>query len=100
MNDILNYDLTSHNTFGIHAQCRRFIEYATADEARQVAAALSDGDMPLLIIGAGSNLLLSGNFQGTVIHATVLGREVKEYDEYVLLRCGRGRPSTKSWIMR
>ncbi len=90
MKDIRNYDLTAHNTFGIHAQCRQFVEYSTADEARKVALSLSDNDKPLLIIGAGSNLLLSADFQGMVIHAAVLGREVEEHDDDVLLRCGAG----------
>lgn len=90
MLDLLNYDLTPHNTFGIHAKCRRFIEYVSADEAQQIAKTLSRDDLPLLIIGGGSNLLLSDDFEGTVIHAAVLGREVDEHDEYVMLRCGAG----------
>ena len=66
-----NYDLTHHNTFGITARCKRFIEYATEDEAVEVAAFLRDNPSPLLIIGGGSNLLLTGDFDGTVVHAAV-----------------------------
>ena len=90
MIDLHNYDLTSHNTFGIHAKCRRFLEYSTVEEAQQIAVSLTHDDLSLLIIGAGSNLLLSDDFEGTVIHAAVLGREVEDYDEYVMLRCGAG----------
>lgn len=90
MKDIRHYDLTAHNTFGIHAHCRRFIEYTSVEEAMQIASSLSTDDRPLLIVGAGSNLLLRGDFDGTVIHAAVLGREVQERDDDVLLRCGAG----------
>ena len=37
MKDILDCSLLAHNTFGIEARCRRFLEFETVDEARQVA---------------------------------------------------------------
>lgn len=90
MKDLLHYDLTPHNTFGIHAYCRRFIEYSSAEEAVKIASSLNNDHLPLLIIGAGSNLLLRGDFEGTVIHAAVKGREAVEQDNRILLRCGAG----------
>lgn len=90
MKDLLHYDLTAHNTFGIHAHCRRFIEYASAEDAVQIASMLTPDDMPLLIIGEGSNLLLRGDFEGTVIHAAVRGCTVLDRGGDVLLRCGAG----------
>ena len=29
-----NYSLSAHNTFGIDARCRQFVEYETVDELR------------------------------------------------------------------
>ncbi len=86
-----NYDLTRHNTFGITAKCKRFIEYATEEEAVETAQYLRDHPSPLLIIGGGSNLLLTGDFDGTVVHAAVKGIEVGDVDdEHVAVECGAG----------
>ncbi len=67
MKDIRNHSLLQHNTFGIDARCRRYMEYANVEEAQQICRQLSDADYPLLLIGAGSNLLLTADYPATVI---------------------------------
>ena len=62
MKDIRNYSLLGHNTFGIDACCRRFVEYASVEEAQQIVASLSEADEPLLLLGGGSNLLLTQDY--------------------------------------
>lgn len=80
-----------HNTFGIDAQCRRYLEYATAEEACAIADELRRASLPFLIIGAGSNLLPTGDYDGTVIHSAVRGISLTEHpDGSALLRCGSG----------
>lgn len=71
MIDSQNYSLFHHNTFGIDARCRRFVEYSSVDEAQQVVGSLTKDDFPLLILGGGSNLLLTGDYAGTVIHSAI-----------------------------
>lgn len=71
MIDRQNYSLLHHNTFGIDARCRRFVEYSSVDEAQQVVRSLTKDDFPLLILGGGSNLLLTGDYAGTVIHSAI-----------------------------
>ena len=73
MKDIRNYSLLEHNTFGIEAKCRRFLEYDTVEEAQKIVRGLSAADSPLLIIGGGSNLLLTGDYEGTVLHSAIKG---------------------------
>jgi UDP-N-acetylenolpyruvoylglucosamine reductase len=73
MKDLSNYSLLQHNTFGIDAKCRRFLEYATIEEAQQVAAILSESSLPYIIIGGGSNLLLTQDFDGIVVHSAIKG---------------------------
>ncbi len=93
MKSISNYSLLKHNTFNIDARCRRFLEYETADEAMQIAVSLTDEDRPLLIIGGGSNLLLTRDYPSTVVRSAVKGMhpvEEKSSDDTVLLRCGSG----------
>lgn len=90
MKDFRNYSLAQHNTFGISAKCSRFIEYATTSEAKEAVKSLSDEDMPLLIIGGGSNLLLTQDFHGTVFHSAIKGISTTFIDGGVLVRCGSG----------
>lgn len=100
MKDIQHYSLLAHNTFGIDARCRRYLEYSTVQEAQQLVSQLGAADYPLLILGGGSNLLLTGNYEGTVIRSAIMGIEVIEPGQsgrternaadLVLLRCGSG----------
>ena len=73
MKDCKNYSLLSHNTFGIEAQCARFLEYADEQEALQVATILRNTSSPYIIIGGGSNLLLTRDFEGIVVHSACKG---------------------------
>lgn len=91
MKDVCNCSLLAHNTFGIDAKCRRFVEFDTVDELRQTVGSLTASDFPLLIIGEGSNLLPTRDFAGTVLHSAIKGMEVVgDAADSVLLRCGSG----------
>ena len=74
MKDFENYSLKEHNTFGIEAKCRRFLEYTNKEEAQQVAQILRESDTPYIIIGGGSNLLLTKDFEGIVVRSGILHR--------------------------
>ena len=76
MKDLSNYSLLAHNTFGIDARCARFLEYETTEEAQQVAAILRESTLPYIIIGSGSNLLLTQDFPGIVVHSAVKGWDI------------------------
>ena len=79
-----DYSLLQHNTFGIDAKCSRFVEYSSVEEAQEIARQL---DGTYLLIGAGSNLLLTGDFNGTVIHSAIKGIETQIDNR---IRCGSG----------
>ena len=79
-----NYSLLAHNTFGIEARCSRFLEYSTVEEAQEIALLLKS---PYLLIGAGSNLLLTGDFDGMVVHSALRGIEKIDATH---VRCGSG----------
>jgi len=57
------------------------------EEAQQVARMITDADRPLLILGGGSNLLLTGDYNGTVLHSGI--RFLEQTDE-CHVRCGSG----------
>ncbi len=86
MRDIRDYSLLGHNTFGIDAKCSRFLEYADETEARLVAKILREEGQPFLIVGGGSNLLLTRDFEGIVVHSAIKGCEVKGTE----MTCGSG----------
>lgn len=86
-----DYSLLAHNTFGIEARCRRFVEYHTVSEAQEVANEWMREPEPLLIVGFGSNLLLTKDFDGVVVHSAIMGVEViDETPEELFVRVGSG----------
>lgn len=87
MIDEKDYSLLRHNTFGIEAKCKRFIEYNSVEEAQQVTKMLTEADQPLLILGGGSNLLLTADYDGTVLHSGI--RFLEQIDS-CHVRCGSG----------
>ncbi len=90
MKDLSDYSLKEHNTFGIEARCQRFLEYVDEAEARQVAALLRDTASPHIIIGGGSNLLLTKDFAGTVVHSAVKGIRLETRQDDNIVSCGSG----------
>lgn len=87
MTDEKDYSLLRHNTFGIDAKCKRFMEYGSVEEAQAVVGILTETDRPLLILGGGSNLLLTGDYDGTVLHS---GIRFLEQTDKCHIRCGSG----------
>lgn len=87
MKDERDYSLRAHNTFGIEAKCSRFLEYESLQEAQEVAAILrSNPAIPYIIIGGGSNLLLTRDFDGIVVHSALTGYEI----DGCRMACGSG----------
>lgn len=91
MKKIKDYSLLPHNTFGMDVKAALFVEYASVSELKEV---LSDKDClkgKWLHIGGGSNLLFTGDYDGTVLHSAVRGCEVTdENDREVEVRVGAG----------
>ena len=86
-----DYSLLAHNTFGIEAYCRHFVEYHTISEAQEVANEWLREPESLLIVGSGSNLLLTKDFDGLVVHSAIKGLDVvQENETEVLVRVGSG----------
>lgn len=85
-----NCSLLKHNTFGIDAQAKRFIEYNSEEELYSIIHTLP-ADEPLLHIGGGSNLLFTQDFPGIVLHSAIRGIQLQEEDaDSVLVRVGAG----------
>lgn len=84
-----DYSLLKHNTFGIEAAAKNFVEFSTEDE---LAVFLRNGFTgPSLVIGGGSNLLFVNDFEGTIFHSCIDSVELLSCeDNNILLRVGSG----------
>ena len=90
MKDFKDYNLKAHNTFGIDAKCRRYIEFEDDFEAMEVAKILRKSIMPYIIIGGGSNLLLTKDFEGVVVRSGIKGHYFEEDNFCERMTCGSG----------
>ncbi len=85
-----NVSLKPYNTFGIEAKATAFFEF-TSLEALQEALSEKKPDQELLILGGGSNLLLTQDFEGLVLKNGLRGISLeKEDDEHIWVRAMAG----------
>ena len=94
MKNLENYSLLAHNTFGIDNKCARFIEFSTIEEIQSLCKTGGLASSAFLIIGQGSNLLLTRDYEGVVLHSAIKGRDLitpcPSDTDNVYLRCGSG----------
>ncbi len=89
MRDLSNISLLPYNTFGIDVKAKRFIEYYSLDELRDVLQA--NRNEQILHIGQGSNLLFTKDFDGIILHSGMA--RARFIDEHAL-------SMTKQWRRR
>ncbi|MCU0423482.1 MAG: UDP-N-acetylmuramate dehydrogenase [Bacteroidia bacterium] len=91
MNIQQQVSLKPYNTFGIDVKAKEFVVVNTIEELCILCAAFNLSDRKILVLGGGSNLLLTGDFEGMVIKVNLKGIEVvKENDEHVWLKSMAG----------
>ena len=89
MNFKFNYSLLNHNSFSIDVKAKKFIEVKSTEELKEVLS-ISD-DENKLIIGEGSNILFTKNFEGLVIHLNIGGIVINKIDDdYRIVTAGAG----------
>ena len=85
---------TIPNTFGIKACCHEYVEPETEEElidyltSRAAHPVMSH--QPLLIIGGGSNLLFTKDYEGTVLHVAIKGIAAEETAQGVMVSAAAG----------
>ncbi len=86
-----NYSLQRLNTFGIAANAAAYVRITSQAELQ---AALQDpalSGMPRLILGGGSNIVLTGDFPGAVLHMATRGMRLAQADfETILVTAAAG----------
>ena len=87
-----NVDLLSYNTFHISALAHLFSVVKNQTDLAEVIQLIKQKNInQKLILGGGSNILLTKNIEGIVIKNEIKGIEqIQEDDEHVYLRVGAG----------
>jgi UDP-N-acetylmuramate dehydrogenase len=86
-----NFPLQRLNTFGIAAHARAYLRVTSVDQLGAVMADPVLSAMPRLLLGGGSNIVLTGDVEALVLHMAIEGRQVLGRDgEHTLARCGAG----------
>ncbi|WP_423770492.1 UDP-N-acetylmuramate dehydrogenase [Pseudomonas sp. NLJ1] len=85
--------LKPYNTFGIDVKARYFSQAHDDQEVRQSLAQAQQGGVPVLVIGGGSNLLLTRDIDALVLHMASRGRRVLSDDgERIVVEAEAGEP--------
>ena len=71
-----DYSLQHFNTFGIAARARQFIEIASVAQLAGVLADPAFSALPRLVLGGGSNLLFTRDFDGLVLRMANTGKDI------------------------
>jgi UDP-N-acetylmuramate dehydrogenase len=86
-----NVNLKPYNTFGIDARCSYFAEISSVNDFLELMKQEVYKTQPRLILGGGSNLLFTKDFEGLVIKNNLKGIDlVFEDSNEVLLRAAAG----------
>ncbi|PWF42433.1 UDP-N-acetylmuramate dehydrogenase [Massilia glaciei] len=86
-----DYSLRQLNTFGIDARARAYLKVVSTADLGAVLADPVLAAMPRLVLGGGSNLLFTGDFDGLVLHMCMQGRGIAgATDSHTLVRAAAG----------
>ncbi len=86
-----NTSLKKYNTFGIDVSARFFAVFSSEKELTDLLLYAKQHQLPVLILGGGSNILFTGNFNGLVLHNSIKGIETEENNEhYAIIKAGAG----------
>lgn len=91
MEILRNADLQPFNTFHVAARAKALARFRSRDELRALLAAPELKDLPRLVLGGGSNILLTRDWPGVVLLNAIEGIDmVEETDAHVVARAGAG----------
>lgn len=86
-----NYPLKNLNTFGMDVKGRQYAPFRSVGELQRLLQCPGLDKERLLVLGGGSNILFTHDYEGTVLHNQIQGIEVVAEDEdHALVRAGGG----------
>ncbi len=86
-----NHSLLTHNTFGVDVKAKYFIPVISTADLPAILDFIQANDSRVLVLGEGSNILFTKDFDGIILHMQIEGiHVVKEDDEYYWVKAGGG----------
>lgn len=65
-----NFPLRHYNTFGLEATARYWAEFGSTEELIDILRVCRERTLPWYVLSGGSNIILTGNFPGVILHPT------------------------------
>src|SRR5688572_30450749 len=88
-----NVSLKPYNTFRVNAVARYFASFKSVLDLQAILEDFSFQNMklPRLVLGGGSNLLFTKDYEGLILKNEIMGiRNLREDDDYVYVQAGAG----------
>ena len=86
-----NYCLKKHNTFGINVKAKHFVSFSCEEQLKAIVNSEIFHNNKTCIIGGGSNILLTKDFDGLILHNTINKIHILEdNEEFVIVEVGGG----------
>lgn len=86
-----NYPLKSLNTFGINVTAWQYASFTNVTELQELLQHPGIDKSKLLVLGGGSNVLFTQNYEGTVLQNRIEGiKVISETEEQALVEAGGG----------
>jgi UDP-N-acetylmuramate dehydrogenase len=84
---LLDYPLANLTSFGTGGKARIFVDVSTVDELSRIAESSCELEIPIFMLGGGSNLLVSDSgYNGLIIKNSIMGKQIDGTD----IVCGAG----------
>ena len=85
------FDLSKYTTMGVKANARYFVEIHSIEELEKALEIAENKELPILVLGGGSNILFVDDFNGLVILNKIEGIEIISEDKSdVIIEFGAG----------
>ncbi len=86
-----NVSLLPFNTFGVNVRAKYFVVISSIDQLKELITSEQYKKEKRLVLGGGSNILFTRDFDGIVIKISIRGiKNVKESDTHTWIKAGAG----------
>lgn len=84
-------NLQPYNTLNISARAKLFASIESENQLKTILNSAAVEDERIFVLGGGSNILFSDDFDGLIIHVNIKGKEItSETGDHIFLRIGAG----------
>jgi len=97
-----HFSLRSLNTFGVESCAASYVQIDSVDQLQAIRQDAALCALPRLVLGGGSNILLTGDFPGLVLHMCTRGIRIVHEDAnatYVCVAAGESWHGLVEWTL-